>query len=85
MVLLAVSMASTAVKIINTRHLGFLPSAWTDPCVDPGLDPERRGICMEDDVDDDGRTAGLGGAILGSGRDGRWLWGVVRVQKHKFF
>ena len=31
-VLLAMSMASTAVKIINTGCLGFLPSVWAD-CV----------------------------------------------------
>ena len=66
-------MASTTVKIINTRHLGFLPSAWADPCVDPGPDPERGGMCMEDDMDDDGRSVGSGGASWEVGGDERWL------------
>ena len=39
---------------------GFPPSAWADPCIDPGPDLERGGICMEDDVDDE-RSAGLSG------------------------
>ena len=34
---------------------------WADPCVDPGPDLERGGICMEDDVDDE-RSVGLSGA-----------------------
>ena len=42
---------------IRTRP-GFPPSVWADPCVDPGPDLERGGICMEDDVDDE-RSAGL--------------------------
>ena len=42
-------------------QLGFPPSVWADPCVDPGLDLKRGGICMEDDVDDE-RSAGLSGA-----------------------
>ena len=41
-------------------QLGFPHSAWADPCVDPGLDLERGGKCMEDDVDDE-RSAGLSG------------------------
>ena len=40
---------------------GFPPSAWADLCVDPGLDLERGGICMEDDVDDE-RSVRLNGA-----------------------
>ena len=44
---------------IRTRP-GFPPSAWADPCVDPGPDLERGGICMEDDVDDK-RSVGLSG------------------------
>ena len=31
---------------------------WADPCIDPGPDLERGGICMEDDADDE-RSAGL--------------------------
>ena len=85
MVLLAMSMASTAVKIINTGHLGFLPSAWTDPCVDPGPDPERGGICMEDDVDDNGRSAGLGGASWEVGGMGDGCGELLECRSIKFF
>ena len=72
----------------NYQHwasgLSFLPSAWADPCVDPGLDPERGGICIEDDMDDDGRSAELGEASWEVGGMGDGC-GVVRVQKHNSF
>ena len=36
----------------------FLP-VWADPCIDPGLDLERGGICMEDDADDERSPHGV--------------------------
>ena len=73
----------------NYQHqasgISFLPSVWADPCVDPGPDPERGGICMEDDVDDDGRSAELGGASWEVGGMGDGCGELLECRSINFF
>ena len=61
-----------------------MPWAWPLPLY-PGPDPERGGICMEDDVDDDGRSVGLGGASWEVGGMGVGCGELLECRSINFF